>query len=152
MKTKMTDRPLYPVPGLPKSIEKFLEWEELQPKREEPKQEPEVEKPPPISKEELEEIQRRRIRTKAELESVSIWSAQDIATYLNKERHWISEHVIDKLKFHVILGKTSYYWKDDVVKRIQALRIPTDRRKAEHSLSSNSGNIKKKRKKKKKKK
>ena len=94
-----------------------------------------VQIPEPVPREVLEQIALRKILSRAQLQQVDIWSLDDLCLYFNKERHWVQKNVIPKLEYHVVLGKTSYYHKEDVLNKLKGLQIPTNRRKLEHSLS-----------------
>ena len=105
-----------------------LEWESLRP-------DPVLPKPKPLTKEEIEEIQRRRAKTKAEVETFTYWSLQDMELYFNKEQRWIKDNVVSKLDYQTMLGHIPHYLKEDVFNKIQGLRTPTDKLKAHSALS-----------------
>ena len=104
-----------------------IEWQLSRP-------DPTTPKPPTPTKEELEELQQRRIKTRAELETITYWTAEDIGIYLSRERHWV-KGVIDLLDFHLPLKKGTWYYRNDIFDKLKSLRIPTERRKLEDSLS-----------------
>jgi hypothetical protein len=125
----MKDRILL-IPDNPVAVKKlseYLDWEESRPDPAQPK-------PPPLTKEEAEERQRLRVTTVAQLESLTIWSATDIAHYLDKERHWVHKNVISKLDYHIIIGKVPYYSKQDILNTLLSLRVPTDLRRLKSKI------------------
>jgi len=102
-----------------------------------------VQEPEPVPREQLEQIALRKILSRAQLQKVDIWTLDDLCIYFQRERHWIQKNVIPKLEYHVVLGKTSYYHKEDILSA--AKRTPTDRRKMQDASAKKEKKKKKNR-------